>query len=491
MRRTNWFLPMKIDFIREPELEFGVGGRHIDIRFGIMSYGPLDRAERVGPREIRVGIVGTNEGVEKLEEWLERCCKGLPGKQSKQPNLFPRFPGFSADSCFNSDLIIDARLERRLTVKEIEKLDSGKIIEEATEMYLREVKNLAENRSVDVILCAVPMELLRKTGGVADVHSGDIEEGYDKGRKEQKFDFHDMLKAKTMVSTGKPIQLVLPSTYDETKRRVQKEVMQDVREVQDEATRAWNLNTALYYKANGVPWRLVRDVSELATCYVGISFYLSLDKSKMLTSIAQLFNERGEGLILRGGPAKVSEEDKQPHLNAEDAHGLLDLGLSKYRDEHHTLPARVVLHKTSKYSCEELEGFNGALQAHEIHTADLLTVRVSFTRLFRRGAYPPLRGTYLIIDGRTQLLYTRGSVDFFRTYPGLYVPKTINIECEQIEKTPTFLAQEILALTKMNWNDTQFDGFLPITVRAAREVGKILKYVKSEQPIQHRYSFYM
>ena len=55
----------------------------------------------------------------------------------------------------------------------------------------------------------------------------------------------------------------------------------------------------------------------------------------------------------------------------------------------------------------------------------------------------------------------------------------------------TFLAQEILALTRMDWNNTQFDGHVPITVRAAREVGKILKYVSADDPIEPRYAHYM
>ena len=36
---------------------------------------------------------------------------------------------------------------------------------------------------------------------------------------------------------------------------------------------------------------------------------------------------------------------------------------------------------------------------------------------------------------------------------------------------------DTLALTKMNWNNTQFDGHAPITIRAARQVGNILNYV--------------
>jgi hypothetical protein len=36
-----------------------------------------------------------------------------------------------------------------------------------------------------------------------------------------------------------------------------------------------------------------------------------------------------------------------------------------------------------------------------------------------------------------------------------------------------------LALTKMNWNSTQFDGSLPITLRASRAVSRILKHVSA------------
>jgi hypothetical protein len=62
---------------------------------------------------------------------------------------------------------------------------------------------------------------------------------------------------------------------------------------------------------------------------------------------------------------------------------------------------------------------------------------------------------------------------------------------EPSQGTHEFLAQESLALTKMNWNSTQFDGSDPITQRAAHQVGNILKYVGEDEAISSRYSFYM
>jgi hypothetical protein len=49
----------------------------------------------------------------------------------------------------------------------------------------------------------------------------------------------------------------------------------------------------------------------------------------------------------------------------------------------------------------------------------------------------------------------------------------------------------MLSLSKLNWNNTQFDGGEPITVRAARRVGDILKCVPEGAPIQPSFRFYM
>ena len=80
----------------EPELEFAAGGRHLDVRFGLLNYGPLDRDSLRARREIKVGMIGTAETIEGLQRWLGKCAAGVDAKESRQPNLFPRFPGFGA-----------------------------------------------------------------------------------------------------------------------------------------------------------------------------------------------------------------------------------------------------------------------------------------------------------------------------------------------------------------------------------------------------------
>jgi hypothetical protein len=53
------------------------------------------------------------------------------------------------------------------------------------------------------------------------------------------------------------------------------------------------------------------------------------------------------------------------------------------------------------------------------------------------------------------------------------------------------LAHEILALAKLNWNTTQFDGGDPVTIQASRVVGQVLRFCGGDQIIAPRYGFHM
>jgi hypothetical protein len=356
------------------------------------------------------------------------------------------------------------------------------------EAIASEIGTLSERTTKpDVVLVSLPIEIIERTYNARDVpateHSSEMEAG-------DELDFRGMLKAACM-RIRIPIQLLWPTTFDPAYKIPRKLKENSERRSQDPATIAWNLLTAVYYKAGGLPWRLARDARQLRTSYVGLSFYKSVEGDQVRTSTAQMFDERGEGLILRGGRMKESEEDRRPHLAAEDAYTLLRDSLKVFRAQHGHYPARVVLHKTSKFDRNELDGFHKAIDERDIDYADFVWVQKSMTRLYRLGIYPPLRGTLLRFDKDQALLYTRGSVEFFRTYPGMYVPRPLLLRCQTLGQPLQHVAEETLALTKMNWNNSQFDNGLPITIAAARNVGEVLKYVGEGQEIAPRYSFYM
>ena len=172
------------------------------------------------------------------------------------------------------------------------------------------------------------------------------------------------------------------------------------RPLQDQATRAWN-QTALYYKAGGTPWRMPRHSTDLPTCYVGVSFYRTPDGEELHTAVAQVFNERGDGVVVRGGTAKISKTDRRPHLTEADARKLLNDALAEYRRTHGHQPARIVLHKTSQFSAHEIGGFQGAADDRDIDFLELLWIqRRGAPHLFRTGQLPPLRGISVQLDKR-------------------------------------------------------------------------------------------
>ena len=147
--------------------------------------------------------------------------------------------------------------------------------------------------------------------------------------------------------------------------------------------------------------------------------------------------------------------------------------------------------KTAPVRDQEVDGFRQALDEVKVAYRDFLWVfERSPIAVYREGSYPPLRGTTVKI-GRDAVLFTRGSVPYYRTFPGVRVPNPLMLRPHMADTPMVEMAREVLALTKMNWNSTQFDGALPIPIRAARQVGKVLKHVPLGQIPTSRYEQYM
>jgi len=475
-----------LNYIPEPMLQFG-RDRHPDIRYGIMNFGPYDLTEKRRPSSIKVSIVGTAAGIADASRWIERCRTSVPGESSSKRNLFAPFPGFSSTSPFQSECVLEGSLNSEVRTDHITALKSHKKFNDrvtaAVELFLQHVTAIAKKKP-SVIVLVMPLELLALLG--EEAVPGAIGDGSSvvpsssRQRRRGKFNFHDMLKAKAL-NLGVPIQMVRPSTFDRSLQRKEKDDFARSRNIQDDATCAWNFFIALYYKAGGYPWRLVRNETDLKTCFIGISFYEILDQSRLNTSVAQVFDERGHGLLVQGGVVQRDAVDRQPRMDEAGAYSLLKEAMESYRSEHGSFPARVVVHKSSTFNLAETAGATKVFQEKDIFRYDLLSVSDSWIRLVRNGYYPPLRGTLWPMDERRSLLYTNGSVQLYEEYPGLWVPRSLLIYHGVCQSDRQQLATEILTLTKMNWNNSQITALEPITVRAARQVGRIVKYADTKQ----------
>lgn len=476
---------MRIEYFSEPLLEFA-NGRHVCPRKGISTYGVFDRDSPTRNAQVNVGAVGTGVCLQKLSDWMDRCKTTIPGpSDTQQPRLFPSFPGLRHDSGFYTTFYFEAALCRQVPERDVTEIcgtkEVDRRVEVAVDLYQEHVTFLAQNRQVDVIICVVPDRLYEAMGEFSPQFGGTIALDDVEVDAMEETNFRRALKARTM-NFACPLQLVRESTFGES-----------TRDQQDDATKAWNLWTALYYKSGPkIPWKVPRyDGSTLSSCAIGIAFYRSRDRKELHTSIAQVFDEMGNGVILRGTPVEVNKHDRTPRLTEVQAHDLVSRALNEYRVALGNYPARVVIHKSANFVPEELAGLTGAMHECGVQLVDILTILGSTVQLYRKGNYPPYRGTVLHLDDSSHVLYTRGSVWYYQTYPGMYVPRPIEYRTIQCDSSPAALGKEILALSKLNWNDTRFDGKYPITLGCARKVGEILKYMDVDDVPQVRYAYYM
>lgn len=257
---------------------------------------------------------------------------------------------------------------------------------------------------------------------------------------------------------------------------------------------AWNYFTGMYCKAGGYAWSPHGLAS--GTCYVGIGFYRPLGSRfpTMQTSLVQAFDDRGEGLVLRGhdfdwDPSKTGSNS--PHLTADAAQRLMAMALDQYEQVMHQTPTRVVVHKTSRFWPDERDGFRTAIEP-KVRRYDLMALEPQSTvRLITTSKYPPLRGTRFTA-GDLDYLYTTGYIAALNEFHGVHVPAPLQVADHIGQDTPReVLLREVLALTKLNWNSAALGGLLPITIKFSRLVGEIMREVPRDREPLPQFKFYI
>lgn len=464
---------MRATLYDEPALEFACARLHLSPKLGLTVFGPrsLDQRDR-HPDTIRLGFVGSGASMASAKTWISSCSDGVSGE-----GKFEDFPGFTSDLGYFSQIAIADSLSETITSSEIRRVSKPHLRKDRFDLALEliddKLRLLAErDQPPDCVVLAFPDSLLEHCKVVEFTHP-------QLGRVHR--DFRRAVKSIAM-KYRLPTQILLQRTS---------EALPTSRTVDHKSRCAWNFFTSLYFKAGGIPWS-PHDLTP-GTCHVGISFHRrnSSDDRSYFTSTAQAFDEHGEGLVLRGQDF-VWDEDRlgrSPHLSRDSAAELVELTLTRYRDEMKQPPNRVVVHKSSRFWPDEREGFEDALSA--VHSYDLLALSpVSDIRLIRDGKYPVFRGTHLEL-GAQHLFYTTGFIPCLNTFPHGHVPSPLMVFEHHGDSDIRNLLREVLALTKMNWNTASFAGLLPITLRFSHVVGQIMTEISTERTPLPQFKFYV
>lgn len=493
--------------IPEPLLLFGGRHEHVDPKTGLSLYGPYSMAGQARPAitSVIVGMVGPASMIADAEQFLGSCRHQLLN-DGKQPFLYPHFPGFTSDPPFHCDFVYGETWQESIKKEDIEKLlqdpDHQNRIRGIIGLYVEAMEVLSrQDPKPSVVLCCIPQDIYdacqldgkpwrpkkeKKTGSrLAKPHEGKNTEVDD---EEDDITEHKNLRRGLKAECMRfdmPTQLVLP-------RSLVLSTIATGKVAQDVATRAWNLTTALYHKAGGSPWRLAS--IESGVCFVGVSFYKEIlsQTQSMRTSMAQAFTSTGDGYVLRGQSFRwnSAKDGNSPHLDETSAQTLLSDVLELYKKQNKgSLPKRLVIHKTSRFWPEELRGFKTASSL--IPQTDFVAIGRRGIQFYRRGDYPPLRGTYVKFSEQNLVLYTSGYIPYLRTYPGARVPQPLEILEHHGDSPWTTVLTELLAMTKMNWNTADFAGKSPVSIAFSRRVSEILAELHPDSPVRAEYRYYM
>lgn len=211
----------------------------------------------------------------------------------------------------------------------------------------------------------------------------------------------------------------------------------------------------------------------------------------MQTSVAQAFDDSGEGIVLRGKDFQwdQSEMGKSPHLDETQARQLIAEALKRYRDETRQTPRRVVIHKSSRYWPGERLGFQRAVS--EVPEFDLVSIWSSDrVRLLRQASYPVLRGTQFSV-GEITYLYSTGYIPTMRAFPHGHVPSPLQIADHYGDASMEQICAEILALSKLNWNSAFFAAAEPITLKFSRAVSDVMREIPFGVTPLPQFKFYI
>lgn len=484
---------LKLD---EPRLLFQHGQAMEDPRDGLTLFGPLDEGKPYG---IRGGVVGTTMCIAKFRAWVD-WLQG-PVRLPTPVSARPPFPGFEAAFRvpWNTTPALVIEIDENELKAKCGLDDRHQRVFQTVELFSKAIVNALrdEESKPDVWFVVIPDYVRRYCRPEAVVAPEDRHEW-------QRF-FASAKQAKALYQAPSLFteanELAEPYFFKEHFRnqlkarllehRVSTQVLRegtlenigttsrDTREaslIKMQSQIAWNIATTAFYKTGGRPWKV--DGIRKGVCYIGLVYkkdQRSVD-SRMACCGAQMFLDSGDGVVFKGavGPWH-NATTRDFHLSQQAAHDLIAMAVKSYKERRPDKkpPEELFIHGKTAFNDYEWAGFRQAAPSH----TNIVGVKIrddSSLKLFRVGDTPVLRGTAFVRNRRNAALWTRGWTPRLETYPGLEVPNPLSVELCRGDAAIETVLNDIMALTKLNYNACLFADGSPITLKFANAVGEVL-----------------
>ena len=305
----------------------------------------------------------------------------------------------------------------------------------------------------------------------------------------ERFDLHDFVKAYA-VQKGIATQFIEEHTfYNTSPCRVW-----------------WWLSLALYTKSMRTPW--VLNGMSKDTAYVGIGFsidHLGLKNQKVTLGCSHIYNHLGQGLQYR--LSKLEDpliRGRNAFMSLEDARRLGEKIRELFFESRGRLPERVVLHKNTPFLKNEqiglLEGLSG------VNEIEMIQVEIDHSLRYvssyfgkngiQEGLFPINRGTAVQLDNFSALLWVHGSTQIMDNNKTYYqgkrrIPTPLKIAKFMGKSELNILANEILGLSKMDWNSFDLYTQLPATIQSSGQIARIGSLLERFENITYDYRLFM
>lgn len=428
---------------------------------GIVQYGPysspvLTALERKG---VKLGIVTpSGDDAQKLFRFLGRANESIRTENAR--DYIADFPGF--EKAFKISLDIPQYNSDRC-----EYISEHLSIKELADEICHAIDRINKRESQDIILIYLP-----KRWGFPIREENDYEY----------FDLHDFVKS-FCAQKGIVTQFIAEKTtpFNTQSCRVW-----------------WWLSLAIYTKAGYTPWVLKAIDNKSAFVGIGYAYANRKESSQIVIGCSHVYNEMGEGLSFRLNQLENPFFDKQknPYMSKDDARRVGESIIQLFYEQKNKLPQRVVIHKRTPFKSEEIEGL--LLGLSKIPTVDLLEINIAsqmrfiasefkfFEQKFNSEyGYPVDRGTILQDGDYGAYLWIHGCVQlpFGKYYQGKRrIPAPIYIKRHYGTTDLSTICEEILGLSKMDFNNMDLYSKMPCTINTAQkiaEIGALLNHVSN------------
>lgn len=432
---------------------------------GLVNYGPYSKGSFGGyTSKVRIATVGPESAFRRRGELMASLRNSH--RPTDRSEYVPPYPGF--------ETLFRVKLEAAPRDAHIKWPDSLSQLPGDGDPQARLFQ------AMDAALRR--LDTLRNDFDVALVHFPD---SWMSATHAKFFDAHDALKA-------------LGAKYN-----IPTQVLNDrVFSFNHTASLAWRLSTALYVKAAGTPWKLAPLKGVPAdTAYIGLAYALRGDQrdAHYVTCCSQVFDMDGGGMQFvafeaRDPVADVAEARRNPFLSRDDMRAVLARSLELYQGRNGgNLPKRLVIHKTTAFKQEEIEGaFDALAGVPEIECVEVGTASCwRGVWLIQSGrakpptdpsSYPVPRGTVVIRSGTSALVWVAGNAPQVSSKGDYYqgkksIPKPLQLIRHAGRGSLELTAHEALALTKMDWNNDALYDPVPVSIRYSQKLARTIANV--------------